>query len=363
MAAVRYSWDHLRLRARGAPVPLYLDRIAIPQGPLVHRNSLPRSAFDLPAQRFGAAANLIDCVEAAVTRLTGQPQSIISPVGSVVYARRDGGVLWPLVHDVDVWCHAPAGALRGRSLHAWHVALQQEVHRQFQERGVRSRLTWPHRYVTLVDADGSVRMVELKIAHSEWLTEGLAFVHQRFCGLRARRGRAYSLRPRLEWASYSAFENHYTSEAAEQPFRESIADVPPQAALRALQFIYHENLAAAMRRLGPAHVLESRFSQRRLARNRVGVLKKILMLAVLRRDEGERARVLAELEDRGATPDRASRAAAVTDLVARLDALAVVDAACLAAWLEPPIDLRETSSPVQCGRLGEPPAPLEKVGG
>lgn len=331
--ALRYSREHLVVRAKGGTVPL---AVAGPDVPLPtslrHRNELPVSAFDLPAERFGVAANLIECVTAAVATMTGRPEAVVSPVGSVVYARRAGALLWDLVHDIDVWCYLPGEALGNADLHTWHVSLQKSLHAQFRSRGVRSRLTWPNRYVTLIDDAGRSRMVELKIAHLEWLATGLEVVHHRFCGLRARRGRAYSLKPRLEWAAYSAFENHYPSPAATEAFRHTIAAVPPQRAMTGLQFMYHENLAGAMRRFGPAHVVEARASDARLQRHRHGVLKKILMLSVMRRDEKLRQSTIAALE----SSPSGDRRTAVAALIAVLDDLATVDRTTLAQWLTAP---------------------------
>ena len=329
-----YSREHLALRARGGTVPLRVVNPApfLPEA-VTHHNTLPTDAFDLPADRFGGAANLIDCVAAALGAVTGQDESVVSPVGSVVYARRDGRLLWDLVHDIDVWCYVPGAVLAGRSLHQWHVALQKRLHAEFRRRGLRSRLTWPSNYVMLIEDGGQSRMIELKIAHTEWLSRGLGIVHHRFCGLRARRGRAYSLTPRLEWAAYSAFENHYPTTASAQSFRSVVSRVRPAVALTGLRFMYHENLAGAMRRFGPAHVLESHASEARLLRNRRGVLKKVLMLSVMRRDEELRLRTLADLQG---APVHGNRRRSIGELIERLDELSTVDASVLAQWLGPP---------------------------
>ena len=360
MAGTRYVGEHLLLRATGAPVALRLGGAPDLPGPLAHHNSLPASAFDLPADRFGAAANLIDVVHAAIARMTKRPQSVISPVGSVVYARRDGRLLWPLVHDLDVWCYVPAHHLDGRSLHRWHLLLQEHVYEELRDRGVRTRLTWANKYVNLVDADGSLRMIELKLAHEQWLTEGLARIHHRFCGLRARRGMAFSLRPRLEWAAYSAFENHYPAPASRESFTRLVADIPPQAAMTGLQFVYHENLAAAMRRFGPAHVLESHLSDARLQRNGRGVWKKVLMLAVMRRDERLKRTALARLLAPAIGGRPSSRSDAVRSLIENLDALSTVDSRDLAAWLTP---VDPNPLPLQVSEFREQPLPAHEFGG
>lgn len=356
-----FSRDHLVRRALGEPVPLRIVNADPPLPEAVtHRNTLPVEAFDLAAERFGAATNLIDSVAAALRGLTGQDESVVSPVGSVVYARRDDRLLWDLVHDIDIWCYVPGRLLAGRSLHQWHVALQKRLHGEFRRRGLRSRLTWPNNYVVLVDDAGRERMIELKIAHTEWLSRGLSVVHHRFCGLRARRGRAYSLKPRLEWAAYSAFENHYGSPAAED-FHSVIARVRPSAAMTGLHFMYHENLAGAMRRFGPAHVLESRASEPRLHRNRQGVLKKILMLSVMRRDEDLRRRTLDELQ---APPVVGNRRRAVSALIECLDHLSTLDASVLARWLGPtgPPGSPKQSA-LQLGEFGEQATRPEQVAG
>lgn len=361
MVTSRYVGQHLLLRARGASVPLQLEDPPQLTGPLTHRNSLPATSFDLPEDRFGAPANLIDVIHAAIARMTGRPMSVISPVGSVVYARREGRLLWPLVHDLDVWCYVPGQHLSGRSLHRCHLLLQENVHDELRERGVRTRLTWANRYVNLVDADGTLRMIELKLAHDRWLAEGLARIHRRFCGLRARRGVAFSLRPRLEWAAYSAFENHYASPDAQESFARLVAAIQPAAAMTGLQFVYHENLAAAMRRFGAAHVLESRVSNARLERNRRGVWKKILMLAVMRRDDSLRRAALAELELSPTGAQRRSRAAEVRSLIGHLGDLARVDARDLAEWLTPRDGVG--ALPLQVSHLGEQPVPTHQFGG
>lgn len=364
MLGLRYSWDHTVMRARNSPVPLTYREPALPTGPLAHRNTLPREAFDLPADRFGVDSNLIDCLASALDRLTGQPEHVISPVGSIVYARRDGDLLWDLVHDADVWCYVPGWALAGRSLQQWHVALQVELHRELVARGVRTRLTWRNRYVNLVDLDGRLRMIELKIAQQEWLTEGLARIHHRFCGVRARRGWAYSLRPRLEWAAYSAFENHYPSPAAEQSFADTIASLDPRDVMRGLRFVYHENLASALRRFGPAHVMESQVNRRRAVRNRRGVLKKLLMLSVMRRDEDLRRRVLQQLQALAGGAPLELRGT-VQESLADLTAMSDVDAVALSGWLHPAsVDVRRPGpSALQPDHLSESPGGREQLVG
>ena len=103
---------HTRWRITGAAVP----PAVIGPGSLPdrshHHNSLPRSAFDLPADRFGAPVNLIDAVATALRQATGQPHSVVSPVGSLVYAR-DPELRWDVVHDADIWCYVPRAGLAG----------------------------------------------------------------------------------------------------------------------------------------------------------------------------------------------------------------------------------------------------------
>ncbi len=353
----RYAARHTRLRMAGASVPLRVDGEARLPTALAHRNTLPRSAFELPADRFAAAANLIDCVADALASATGQSISVVSPVGSIVYARREQCLVWDSVHDVDIWCYVPGTTLRGKSLHRWHTTLQVEVFEELRRRGVRVELTRPNRYVNLIDQRGRRRMIELKVAHMDWLGEGLERIHRRYCGVRARRGRAYSMRPRLEWAAYSAFENHYASGDAQGTFDALIAALAPERALEGLRFVYHENLAAAWRRFGPAHIAESRMSNARFMRDKRGVLKKLLMLSVMRRDTSQQQQILNELVAPPTT--HTDRRAEVRRLVAALTQLQAVDAASLASWLGP--SGAQLPDHLQVGQLGEESARGEQL--
>lgn len=327
-----YSLAHTGWRVTGAAVPLDVTGGARLPERLEHRNTSPRSAFDLPARRFGAPVNLIDAVATALRRATGQPHSVVSPVGSLVYAR-DPELRWDVVHDADIWCYVPGSALAGRSLRRRHDDVQRVLYDVLSDAGVHVRQTPRTRYVMLGDAvDGRDRMVELKVADLAWLRRGLERIHLRACGVRARRSPAYAIRPRLEWAAYSAFENHYAT--ADAGFEQIIAEIPPSDALRGVRFVYHENLAAGMRRFGPAHVIESLASEARLARDRRGVLKKLLMLSVVRRDERMRADVLRRLR----RPAADDRAAEVSHLVGALRAASSVSQATLAQWLGEPED-------------------------
>lgn len=333
-SAWRYAAAHTRWRITGAAVPLAVIGPGSLPDRSYHHNSLPRSAFDLPADRFGAPVNLIDAVATALRQATGQPHSVVSPVGSLVYAR-DPELRWDVVHDADIWCYVPRAGLAGRSLRRRHDDVQRALFDVLAAAGVHVRQTPRTRYVMLRDAvDQRDRMVELKVADLDWLRQGLNRIHLRACGVRARRSPAYAIKPRLEWAAYSAFENHYAT--ADAGFDQIVAELDPAAVLRGVRFVYHENLAAALRRFGPAHVAESLVSDRRLARNRRGVLKKLLMLSVVRRDELMRTDVLRQLRE----PASADREVQVSDLVAALRAAASVSEDSLAQWLRAPLDLR-----------------------
>ena len=111
------------------------------------------------------------------------------------------------------------------------------------------------------------RMVELKVADLDWLRQGLNRIHLRACGVRARRSPAYAIKPRLEWAAYSALR---TTTPRPTPVRSDRRRAGSCGRPAGVRFVYHENLAAALRRFGPAHVAESLVSDRRLARNRRG---------------------------------------------------------------------------------------------
>jgi hypothetical protein len=349
-SAWRYAATHTRWRMTGAAVPFQVvGPVSLPPR-IQHLNSLPRSAFDLPADRFGAPINLIDAVATAVSRATGQPHSVISPVGSLVYAR-DPHLQWDVVHDADIWCYVPRAALAARSLRRRHDDVQRALFDVLAAAGVHVRQTPRTGYVMVGDAvDRRERMVELKVADLDWLRQGLDRIHLRACGVRARRSPAYAIKPRLEWAAYSAFENHYATVAS--GFDQIIASLDPADVLRGVRFVYHENLAAAMRRFGPAHVAESLVSDRRLARDRRGVLKKLLMLSVVRRDDVMRIEVLRQLRQ----PATGDRDAQVHDLIAALQRASSVAQSTLARWLSPDLRLGP-----QRGQLYEPPGPDQKI--
>ena len=353
----RYGWEHLGLRWRRrpiAPVPRGPSEISGPADRRMnrlppHRNWLAQDAFDLPHELFSRyldrpSANLIEVITEAVCRLGGDGAAVIRPIGSVAYARLDGELEWDLVRDLDIWVYVSRETLRSAPWAELHQRLQRQVYEVLVERNVFADLSARTGYVYLRDAAGRRRMIELKLADLAWLRTGLRSAADRNPTL-VRPGRpAHATKPRLEWSGYVPHENHYPNAAAAEAFDDQVAAIGQAEVIYAQRHVFVENLAEAMRVLGPARLREARHSERSLRRFWHKFNKKQMMLGVLLRDEDRRRRGLAGLlQLRDESTDwsrREQREQVLASMVAELTDLRGTGEEPLWRWIRPAAGLQ-----------------------
>ena len=293
----RFGVSHAYTRMTGSSVVPVPGRAFIranrPATITAHHNSLQRSDYDLPNDRFAryldaTQQNMIDLIEAAARSLSVDDVCVVRPIGSLSYARDENGLDWDLVRDLDIWVFLTGSSIAGRPWLWLHRELQNRVFSAMQERGL-----WVHQSevtgnVYLRDESRSSRLIELKIADTNWLRTGLRLAHRRRSHLLHRPRPAHFDSPRLEWAGYTPHENYFSSPEGERVFRSQITGIREAEMRYGTMHTYAENLAEGFRALSPTH-LAGALNQRRLFfRYTRKALKKELMLTTMLGDEERR---------------------------------------------------------------------------
>ena len=301
----RFGLSHTYARMTGAPVvPVPGPGYVRAGGPATigsHRNSLQRSDYDLPDDRFArylniSQQNLIDVIESAALPLSVDGVVVVRPLGSLTYARDVQGLDWDLVRDLDIWVLMTGRSIAGKSWLGLHRKLQDLTYQAFQERGL-----WVHQSeatgnVYLRDESGLRRMIELKIADLNWLKTGLIVSHRRRSHLLHRPRPAHFDSPRLEWASYTPHENYFVSHAGSDLFRSHITSIREVEMHYGRMHTYAENLAEGFRALSPSHLVGALNQRRLFFRYTRKALKKELMLKVMLGDEPGRRQTVELLQ-------------------------------------------------------------------
>jgi hypothetical protein len=305
--------------ARGAPEPGGAGREsggstgAAGKAAGKHRNTLRRQDFTLPAERFAAGrgaadVNLIDTLEKALAERVGNHVWVIRPSGSVVYARRDGEVLWDLISDIDLWCFVAGDMFSRRSKTTFLHDLREGLARFLAEARIRTTFD-ARRDLYLLDRRGKGYLVDVKLAELGWLTEGIAGLDRGSITLGKRRREPYVALPKEEWAVYRFFENHFPSEAAREIFRKAVQCETMKERRHMVEYVYLDNYVEALRAMKLTRVLKAILLRRKFEKYVSLILKKILFLGHLRRDAALRERALVELE-RTPVPDGPGRSMA-----------------------------------------------------
>lgn len=324
--------------ARGEENPQLLNTGTLPP----HENWLPQSAFALPQEQFSRyldapSVNLISLLQEAASRMTADHQAVVRPIGSMVYARRGAFLDWGFVRDLDIWVYVSPATLATADWTDLHVALQQHVFDVFSENYVWSHVSDHTGYVYLRDQDGQRRLIELKLANLDWLDVGLDYAHLRRSRLWRSPRAAHFVKPRLEWAAHTPYENYYPTAPAQAPFTERVTAISRTRAHAGLLHAYGENLAEAYLAATPGRMAVAIQSRRRFFRYTRRILKKQLLLAVMLGHEPARIAALAGLEalrdNDGPARNAASRSRYLAEVLHNLDILRSADATPFAAWL------------------------------
>ena len=343
-----FCGTHTKLRVTNQPVTQVpkrnsADTRLVSAGTLpAHQNWLPQQAFDLPREQFSRhidapTVNLISLIQQAARRMAPDGQAVVRPIGSMVYARRGLCLDWGFARDLDIWVYVSPATLATDQWTNLHAALQQHVFDVFREQRVWVHVSERTGYVYLRDDNGQHRLLELKLANLDWLATGLDYAHLRRSRLWRSPRAAHFVKPRLEWAAHTPYENYYPTSAAQQPFDQRVTTIPRAKAHAGLIHSYGENLAEAYLVATPRRLTAAIQNRRLFFRYTRKLLKKQLLLAVMLGHEAARLSALAGLEalrdSEEPARSTASRSRYLAEVLDNLNTLRTAGAAPFSAWL------------------------------